>query len=112
MFSERKDGIGRFCFHRYNYATPGWHEEGIERRIRGSGESTIEKGADTEGHYHIPNGKKVGVGDTIFVSDNSGTGGRWEVGVTYIDASANRIVQDQSDVTGAYFQSTVVGEAK
>lgn len=113
MFKEHIRGPR---FHHYNFGYPGEQDEGIRRRVRQGlgGPKQIEVGADTHGHYHIPDGKRVGVGDTIFVDDNSGTGGKWEVKIENItgfpSARYNRdmIRQDENGVTGAEFQGIVV----
>lgn len=115
----RENGIRKPRFHYYNAGWPGWQEEGIRARIRQGvgGPTQIEVGAQVHGHYHIPEGEIVNPGDKIFVDDNSGTGGRWEVrtdniaGFSDAPFAKNMIRQDKKGVIGAEFQGTCVGRA-
>lgn len=105
--------------HHYNFAYPGEQNEGIRSRIRQGlgGSKKIEAGVEVRGHYHIPTGKSANRGDTIFVDDNSGTGGRWKVEIYSITgfptAEYNQfmIEQDDPEVIGSEFQGVCVDRA-
>lgn len=104
--------------HHYEFGNPGEQNEGIRRRIRQGlgGPTRIEAGAEVDGHYHIPSGEAVDTGDTIFVDDNSSTGGRWEVKIDNITGFPGarfneRMIRQESGITGVEFQGTCVGRA-
>ena len=80
--------------HHYNYAFPGFQEEGIRSRIRQGigGPSHLESGAEVHGHLHIDKGNlDPAVGEEYYMDFEDKP---WLVELTHVKREPGLINQD------------------